>query len=329
MAQVSDAGKDTATAETGASASPDTAAAGAPATGGTAVAETSSAAPSLLASADAGKHAGAKPDAAAGTDGAKGDTKTGASPESTSAGSGEKTPSSDGGTADGTGGTEGTKPDASKPEAAKPDAAKAEPGKAEAKPGAESTAETKADAAAETPPAPPTYDALKLPEGVQLDGERVKLLDKILGDTELATKADHGAMTAMRQQLADLWIQEAQRIVSELQAHQRDVWNRINEQRINEIKNDPELGGNRIDTTMGNAKYALETMCGLTKDEAGKLIEVMDAGGLSNHRLMIKALNGIYERLREPGPIDPNLPSVRSTPGQRNWYGTVDGAAAA
>jgi hypothetical protein len=235
-----------------------------------------------------------------------------------------------------------TKPEA-KPDSAsetKPDATKSPTESGETKPPVEAKAETKPEgevkpetkpadtkeAPEATPQAPPVYEALKIPDTVKLDKERVAKFDELIGKAELSSKADHAAMSAMRQDLANLYVEEVNRIGQQVAKHQHDVWNRLVEQRVNELKADPQLGGNRIETTLGNAKYALETMVGLSKDEATTLIAVMDAGGVSHHRLMIKALNGIYELLREPEPVPGTLPLHATTskePGQRGWYDSV------
>jgi hypothetical protein len=147
-------------------------------------------------------------------------------------------------------------------------------------------------------------------------------------------------MTALRQELANFHVEEMQRVANEVAKNQVDVWNRLIESRVSDLKKDPHLGGNRIATTLGNAKYALESLLpqaseGLpapfTKAEASELISIMDAGGVSHHKLMIKALNSIYELLREPEPVPANVPlktAVRE-PGQRGWYNSVDGVKAA
>ena len=229
-----------------------------------------------------------------------------------------------------------------KPEIKEPAAESSEKAPSEAKTEPEAKPEVKVEepkpdtkeAQAEAPQAPPVYEALKLPETVKLDEQRVKKFDELLGKTEVTGKADHAAMTALRQELVNFHIEEVQRIANQVAQHQRDVWSRLTEQRVNELKADPQLGGNRIDTTLGNAKYALESMIpGFSKDEAKELIAVMDAGGVSHHRLMIKALNCIYELLREPEPVPGTLPLGATTstkePGNRGWYNTVEGVKAA
>lgn len=264
-----------------------------------------SAAPSLLATADAAKREGApadaKPDSAAPVAEAK--------------------PGEDG------------KPDAGKP-ADKPAEAKApEPGEksADAKPDAtgEKPAEKPADAAAEKPPAPPTYEPYKLPENFKPDDARIAKLNGILGETELATKADHAAIQQMGQKLVDFHAEEVARIAQEVAKHQVDVWNRHKEGLVNRLKSDPELGGNRIETTLGNAKHAFETHLGLSKDQQTELLTAMDNAGISDHPVMIRALHNLFERLREPEPAQPNLPRGPSGDRTRNWYEKTDVGSAA
>jgi hypothetical protein len=244
-----------------------------------------------------------------------------------------------------------TKPE-TKPDSAsetKPDATKSATESGETRPPAEVKAETTPEgevksetkladtkeAPEATPQAPPVYEALKLPDTVKLDKERVAKFDELIGKAELSTKADHAAMSAMRQDLANLYVEEVNRIGQQVVKNQHDVWNRLVEQRVNELKSHPVLGGNRIETTLGNAKYALEGLlpeltknspAPFTKQDAADLIKIMDAGGVSHSLLMIKALNGMYEAYREPEPVPGTLPLHATTskePGQRGWYDSV------
>jgi hypothetical protein len=202
------------------------------------------------------------------------------------------------------------KPAEGQPEAAKPEEVKAKP---------EGETDAAKEALAEQPPAPPVYDAYKMPENFQADEKLIGDFNGMLGEFELATKADHAQTQGFAQKLVDFHAQQVQRVIQDRDQYQRDVWNRLNETRINELKSDPELGGNRVETTLGNAKYVLESMVGLKPTEVQELLAVWDNGGVSNHRLTIKALNHLYERLREPAPVPPNPPSAKGQ-GQRNWY---------
>jgi hypothetical protein len=234
-----------------------------------------------------------------------------------------------------------SKPPETKPEAKEPPKpeAKTEPEKkpeadgkekVEAKP--ETKPETKPEAPKE-PQAPPTYDKLAIPEGVKLDDARVAKFDEIVGKAEIAAKTDpHAALATFRQDAVNFHLEEIQRVAKAVSDNQINVWNKLVETRVNELKNDPELGGNRIETSLGNAKYALESLIpGFTKEEAAELIGVMDKGGVSHHRLTIKMLNALYRVFAEPEPVNDGKPlSERQAKdaGSRGWYDKVDAKTA-
>jgi hypothetical protein len=274
-------------------------------------------APSLLATADAGKRDGAPTPAA--------DAKPGDVPPP---GGADAKP--DAKAADKPADAKAAEP-AAEP-AKKPDDGKTGDAKAE---GAESAADKDAagkTAEGEQPPAPPVYEAWKAPEGVVLDQSKTGEFNSLLGQLESA-KGDHAKTQEVGQKLIDLYVADVKRLGDQLARHQVDVWNRHIERQIGELKADPQFGGNRIETSLGNAKYVVEAMWGLSADEAGSLIQAMDAAGISSNRLLIKALNKHYERYREPEPVpslDPAASTlIKSTPGNRNWYDKVDGVTPA
>jgi hypothetical protein len=214
--------------------------------------------------------------------------------------------------------------------------AEAPPGDKPAEPKADGTAPV-VEAPAEKPPAP-VYDAFKAPDGFALDDKKVGEFSSMLGEFEVGAKADHVQTQAFGQKLVDFYTSEVQRIGEHVAQHQIDVWNRLNEQRINEFKADPQLGGNRQDTTLGNAKYVIEAFAGdLTKppgdpsrlSAAQEILRVADAGGVSNFVGFIRLLNNIYERFREPEIASANpapfRPDASRERGQRGWYDKVDG----
>jgi hypothetical protein len=232
----------------------------------------------------------------------------------------------------------GDKPPETKPEAKEPP--KPETKEPEKKPEdkAKETAEAKPETKPETkeepeakpePQVAPTYDKLTIPDGVKLDDSRVAKFDEIVGKAELAAKTDpHAAIAALRQDAVNFHIEEIQRVAKAVADNQINVWNKLVEQRVNELKSDPELGGNRIETSLGNAKYALESLIpGFTKEEATELIGIMDKGGVSHHRLTIKMLNSIYNLLAEPDPVNNGQPLNQrqaKQAGERGWYDKVD-----
>jgi hypothetical protein len=294
--------------------------------------------PSPLSTADAAKHEGAAPLPEAKPAEAAAEAK----PESTPEAKADAKPDAKA-EGDGKPGAESAeqKPPETKADAKPEGEAAKEPPKPEGEAKPEVKADTKEPAEAK-PQEPPRYDALKVPEGTSLDAESVKAFDAILGKAEVATEDRHLAMSNMRQELTDFYVKDISRVVNEVRKNQVDVWNRLVEQRVNDLKSDQQLGGNRIETTLGNAKYALETLLPkvtegsqipFTKADAQELIGIMDAGGVSHHKLTIKLLNGLFELFAEPEPVPGTLPlgaiNDRKEAGKRGWYNTVDGVKAA
>ena len=186
----------------------------------------------------------------------------------------------------------------------------------------DAAAAEKKDATADAPPAPPVYDAYEVPDGIKLDTERVTAFNALLGEAELAGKADHGAMQALGQKLVAFHAEEMQRVQEAVTKQITDNWTKIQEQRISEFRADPEIGGVREQTTLGNAKYVIE-QSGLTPEEQAELLSVWDAGGISNHRLTVKLLNRIHDRFAPPAPVTPNPPITKPAgTGGRGWYDT-------
>lgn len=170
---------------------------------------------------------------------------------------------------------------------------------------------------------PRTYAEFKVPEGAQpLDRNTTREYTELFDSA--SRSGDHQAGA---QVLLDRHFAEVRKVGENMLRYQREVWNRTIEQRINEVKADPELGGSRLQTTLGNAKYALESHLGLSRAEVGELLAVMDNGGVSSHRLMLKGLNNLYKMLGPPQPVEANPPQaskLMQQGGGRSWYNEVD-----
>lgn len=267
---------------------------------------------SPLAAADSSKRDGAPDPSSASSDATKTPEKPGDAPPPGGA-EGDKKPEA--------GAEEGKKPEPAKPAEAKPEGAEAAADKkeGEVKPGEEAP-----------PPPKPTYEAYKVPENLKLDSDRVQAFNDILGEAELSGKADHAVMQQIGQKMMDLYASEAARIANDFRQYQVDVWNRHLEGEVSKLKADPQYGGNRIDTSLGNAKYILEQFGG-DKAEQARFMEKLDRSGISSSVEFVALLNRMHERYREPQPVAPNLPTSKTNgnqPGQRNWYDKVDGQSA-
>jgi hypothetical protein len=219
---------------------------------------------------------------------------------------------------------DGAKPEEGKPEGAKAEESPAPDAKVEAKPpeGEAKTGEPdpeKKEGTAPEPPPPRTYEPFKAPEGVTFDEKQIKQLTDIVGVHQLPQEA--------AQQLIDLYVSETNRFREEVARHQVEVWNRTKEQWINDVKSDPELGGNRMETVLGNAKHFIENLAG-TKEQFNQLMTALDMTGMGNHPALIRLFANAYERYREPSPVPAN-PGPPLTKQGRDWYSKVDGSSAA
>jgi hypothetical protein len=219
---------------------------------------------------------------------------------------------------------EAAKPDGEKTpegdvkEAAAPDKEKGEDDKSKPdsdKQAAEGEAEKKDATAEAQPPAPIKYEAFKLPDGVKLDDERLSKFAEVAGNGQVSQD--------VAQNLIDLYIEERQQDFARAEQHQRDVWKSLNDGWKQELRNDPVLGGNRIDTNLSMAKAVLEEYGG-TQEQVSALLAHTKANGMGNYPGFIRLLVNIGEALNvfEEGTIagDTNPPKPQRGPGNRGWY---------
>jgi hypothetical protein len=179
--------------------------------------------------------------------------------------------------------------------------AKPEEAKAEEKP--ESEAPAPEEAPAEAPL--PTYDVFTVPEGVELEDERVDKFVGTLGTTEraiLAASGDpakiHAAVQQLGQQMLDHYTDEIAQLGDRMRQANAETFARTQENWKNEFFQDPKIGGNRQDTTLANVGSVVRRFGG-TAQEIAELRSVMSTTGAGNHRLVLNLLNNIAEFLGE------------------------------
>lgn len=176
----------------------------------------------------------------------------------------------------------------------KPDAAKAqEPAKDAAKEG-EKPAEPVA-------PVPVAYEAFKVSEHVKLDDARVKEFTDIIGPRQLPQED--------AQKLVDLFDKSAQDLATHMRQEQRKTWNGLNDTWKTESRDDPEIGGNRFQTSLAMAKAVIEEF--LTPDQQKRYLGHLDLNGMSNFPEHIRLLAKIGEALNvfEDKIVAPNAPN--------------------
>ncbi len=201
-----------------------------------------------------------------------------------------------------------------------------------------------ADAPAEAPvaeaPKPaeattlPTFTDFVLPEGMALEPERLSNLTKVLGEMETTKGIDHAVMQEMGQKMVDLHIQEIQEFQRQHDQERVQVWNQIRDGWKDEFKNDPDIGGNRQETTLKQAGAVIERFgqkFGAEKESALRL--AFSTTGLGDHPELIRFVNWVAsfttERARPVAAIVPKSPAPTSRSARRYGGSNSQGNGAA
>lgn len=218
------------------------------------------------------------------------------------------------------GDAEAAKPDAQpeakpadKPAPAEPKKDEAPPAKDAAKP--EGEAAPAKEAPAEKPPAQ-TYEAFKVPDGISLDAEKTKSFTSILDNPEFKPQD-------RAQALVDLHLAEVTRIQKETEKHQQDVWKTFQQSQRDEFRADAEVGGNRMETALGRAKWVIEQYGG-DAEQQRQLLADLSYTGMGNNVRLTRLLNNVADLLSE-GEVVPAAPIAAKTQQSRRekFYPTM------
>ncbi len=200
----------------------------------------------------------------------------------------------------------------------------AEPPKADAP--VETTVELvetpQAEASQSDEPAPlPTYDAFELPEEFTVDNERFGEFTKALGEFEALTKVDHGEVQKLGQKLIERHIAEVQTIADTLNKKYLSDFEKQTKGWLDSFKADPEIGGNRWETT-ANAAVEFITTHGGNQAQQAEFRQLMESTGVGNHPAMIRMLANAMNANREGRPLPAAKPMTETSKVAKR-YGTV------
>lgn len=162
-------------------------------------------------------------------------------------------------------------------------------------------------------PQPRSYEAFKVPEGAKLDDARTKEFTTILDDGELSHQD-------RAQKLLDMHVAEMERVSKDIAQKQRDAWKEYQDRQKDSFRTDPELGGNRAETTLGLAKSVIEQYGG-TPEQVAETLQMLSYTGAGNNPGLIRVLNNVALLLSEGEPVtgNPPKPSTGQSRAQR-WY---------
>lgn len=167
--------------------------------------------------------------------------------------------------------------------------------------------EIKPEGQSDKPAPPPSYEPFKLPEGISLEPDRLGNLTKLLGDLEVTGKVEHTAMQEFGQKLLDTHIDE---VKSNLDNYQKLIQTSWDNQKVawkEDFLKDPELGGNRFQTTIDSALSFIRTHGG-TPEEQQEFRNLMEVSGLGNHKAMIRILAKAGSAMSEGKPLAAKTP---------------------
>ena len=169
--------------------------------------------------------------------------------------------------------------------------------------------------AVETPAV--TYTDFTFPEGMKADTETLGKVNEVFAEFKLPQE---GA-----QKFIDLHVAELNRHTAAMAEHQQKVWSDFNQAEIARFNSDPEIGGNRRETTLNEARFGIAQCAGT----AAQLKDFRDRlNSIGTHASEIRAwaeagrrINQIYtltgtdnwrdamKKLSEPAAPDPHRPA--------------------
>lgn len=173
----------------------------------------------------------------------------------------------------------------------------------------------------EEPAPPPVYDTFTIPEGFTLDNDRVSKFTEILGDLEKNTKADHAIVQQFGQKAVDFHVAELQKQADDFNKYVNTTWERTKQDWKDSFLKDPEIGGNRFQTTIDNAKNFIRTHGG-TPEQQTEFRNLMETSGLGNHPTMIRLLANAGLRMSEGQPLAAVQPVPQTKSKLTTMYGS-------
>jgi hypothetical protein len=161
------------------------------------------------------------------------------------------------------------------------------------------------------------YQPLNLPEGAVGNDAKFREMFGILDAQDM----DHQSRA---QRLADLHFSAAKDIADEYGKNQRKVWADLNNRWLDQVRNDPEIGGGKLDSSLQRAKAVINefTTAGAQRND---LMGWLGSSGMGNHPEVIRMLNRIGEKLNvfetgvNTGQVRPPG-NLNARPGGRGWY---------
>ncbi len=213
-------------------------------------------------------------------------------------------------------------PKPAEPEASLLSGAERDPQDPAVAPKTEGAAEAPAvDTAAAAPVAEPVKYEFKLPEGMTVQAETMGQFTELLQAHNIAPDVGQG--------LLDRHIAEMQRYATSVAEDQQRVWRETVADWRTQSQNDAEIGGKGFKTSMAEVAQVRDLL--FQGDELKQFNQFLDATGVGNHPLMLKAFKRISKFMNEPTApattINPT-PQQGQKPGPKRLRGIYQDTAA-
>ena len=194
-------------------------------------------------------------------------------------------------------------------------------GEAGAKPPEAAVPEPAATPEAPAPAAAPVYE-FKWQEGfTPLAAEELAPFTTVLGEAKVAPEA--------AQKLLDMHLAEIPKIIERVQKQSENLWNDTRKAWQDEIRADPELGGNRIQTVIQTCGQLINEYGG-SAEQKQQLREVFNLTGAGDNPAVVRFIYNLGRALTEQShPIAAPKPVPTQTRrADRRYAGTMTNGAA-
>lgn len=148
----------------------------------------------------------------------------------------------------------------------------------------------------------PTYEAFTLPEGFQIDEKELGELTKTLGEFEIETKADHAKVQGLAQRLIDKHTAIVTDTLQRVHDYNTGVWDKQSSDWKEAFEKDPELGGNRRDTTLKSANALIDAYGG-NEAQRKEFRSLLKDTRIGNAPALLRLLAKAGQELAEGRPV--------------------------
>lgn len=160
-----------------------------------------------------------------------------------------------------------------------------------------------------------------LPENFQFD-EKIGEFKNDLLEFEKDTGIPRDKMQAFAQSMINRHAQTMQETLGRVHKSYTDIWEKNKSDWKKAAETDPEIGGNRWDTSVNASLQFIRTHGG-SETQQNEFRDLMESTGLGNHPAMIRLLANANRGMSESGPLPGQKPAFQPQSKVSKRYGTV------